>query len=413
MHLTSPEPLWDIVEEHLDEAEFLWGQRERSLVAPNYTLDEVAEGPERRLIAHLEGLVVNGPLVARKLLIPTLEEDEPHRITAAAAALLCSPGPTGLDAVIEALCELPEQRPALAQALEFAERSDLRPRMRELLGNMDLGLIAVGAQVLAFHHEAIGDSLLVLLASDDPAWRGLALRALPDEANPARYTNAILAGLADYHPVIVDAAIDAGSRMGIPAAWARARERAQDPDGKEAMLLLALGGPPGDRSQLFSALQHPRRRLGALWALGFLGTPEVVDAALEWLDDDTVGPLAGEVFTAVTGVDLVDAKLTAKAVEAEHLEHTPEHDLPRPQPMGVLHWWMQRRAQFADGQRYLAGRPNSREAIFAALARGPMRRRPALLRELQFQPPPGARPRLQLRAPIRRQRTELTALTAS
>lgn len=413
MILYPPGPMWDVVEEHLEEAEFLWGQWERSLVAPNYTLEEVTQGPEQRLIAHIQGLVINGPIVARKLLIPALEEDEPDLATAAAIALLLSPGDTGIEAVFEALHELPEQRPALARALEFSHRPELRPRMRELLGGLDVGLVAVAAQVLAFHHEAIGDALPALLASDEPAWRALALRALPDEPSSPLHTRALLAGLVDYHPAIADAAIDAGTRMGIASAWGRARERAQDPGGTEAMLQLALGGTADDRAQIFAALQHPRRRPGALWALGFVGTPEVMDSTLEWLDDDAVGPLVGELFSAVTGVDLGAARLTAAPVEAERLTHAPEHDLLCPNPMAVLRWWTQRRAQFTDGQRYLGGRPHTRDRMLLALAQGPMRRRPPLLRELQLQTPQKVRPRLQLRAPTTRQRSELTALRAS
>ena len=95
-----------------------------------------------------------------------------------------------------------------------------------------------------------------------------------------------------------------GVRLGLAPAWACARERAECPEGQAALLLLGLRGREEDRSLLFSALQDPPRRSAALWALGFLGTPEAGDAALEWLEDQALAPLAGEVFTAVTGVDL-------------------------------------------------------------------------------------------------------------
>ena len=44
MPYSPPEPRWDIVEEHLDEAEFLWAMWEHSLLSPKYTLDTVARG---------------------------------------------------------------------------------------------------------------------------------------------------------------------------------------------------------------------------------------------------------------------------------------------------------------------------------------------------------------------------------
>ena len=66
---------WDICEEHLDEAAFLWDRGERALNAPNYAIGEVAVGPEERLLAHLDGLVLGGQPVADKLLLPALGDD--------------------------------------------------------------------------------------------------------------------------------------------------------------------------------------------------------------------------------------------------------------------------------------------------------------------------------------------------
>ena len=49
--------LLDILEEHLEEADFLWQQRENALADRVYTLNDLAELKER-LLAHLNGLVL-------------------------------------------------------------------------------------------------------------------------------------------------------------------------------------------------------------------------------------------------------------------------------------------------------------------------------------------------------------------
>ena len=64
--------LWEVAEEHLDEAGFLWTQWERALVSPDYSASEVADGPEERLAAHLEGLALGGREVAERLLASKL-----------------------------------------------------------------------------------------------------------------------------------------------------------------------------------------------------------------------------------------------------------------------------------------------------------------------------------------------------
>ncbi|MFP2933139.1 hypothetical protein ACLESO_49930, partial [Pyxidicoccus sp. 3LG] len=76
---TSAPILWDIVEEHFQEAAFLWRQRERALRAPDQSLADIAEGDEPRLVAHLEGLLLAGPRAAERLLGPALREGTPRR----------------------------------------------------------------------------------------------------------------------------------------------------------------------------------------------------------------------------------------------------------------------------------------------------------------------------------------------
>ncbi|MFZ6184213.1 TIGR02270 family protein [Nannocystis pusilla] len=400
MRRVEVEPLWDVVEEHLDEAEFLWGVWRHSLVAPDYTLDEVAEGPEERLFAHLEGLAVGGPVVAERLLLPALAGDEPARVSAAALALQQGPRrEEALAAIVEVLRSRPQQRAPLVRALACVDPAMTGPRLRELLADYDEVVMAAAAEVLALHHAPLGDALGLLLVSDDATTRAMALRAVADEPDPGRFVRAVTAGLQELGPSVLDAAIDAGVRMGLAPAWARARERMREVDGGAAMLLLALGGETGDIAAIVAALGDRKRRAAALWALGFYGTPEVVDAALEWLEDPVAGPLAGEVFSAVTGVDLAAAHMDLPREDDEALEHRPEDDLPRADPMAVLQWWTQHRERFVDGRRYVAGTAHSPAALARGLRFGAMRRRPGYLLELTLALPPANRPRVLLAAP--------------
>lgn len=403
------ELLWDVLEEHLDEAEYLWGVWEQSLVAPNYALGDVAEHAESRLFAHIEGLVAGGAPAASRLLVPALESDDFDRVCAAAAALLLAPGESGVRAVLAAVHELPTQRPALVRALACSDRADVRARVRDLLTDMDESVVAAAAEVLLFHHESLGDAVPVLLASDDPHARALGLQALPNDPAAPKKARAVQAALADENPVIVDAAIGAGIFLVPAPAWARARSRAEESGGSRAMLLLALHGAPEDRAPLLSALQDPLRRPAALVAFGYIGAPELVDTCLEWLDEPTTGFLIGEMMSAITGIDLAAAGL-ALPVEDDALDHIPEDDLPRPDPMRTLQWWLRQRAHLQEGERYIAGRPRSLAGILDALARGPMRRRCALLLDLQLHAPAGSRLRLQPHAPTWRQRAELAEL---
>ncbi|WAS94341.1 TIGR02270 family protein [Nannocystis punicea] len=409
MHELDDEPLWDVLEEHLDEAEFLWESWEQSLVAPNYTLEEVASGVESRLYAHLDGLVIGDAPAAERLLVPALESDEPTRVSAAAAALLLGPVDSALDTLFTVLQDLPEQRPALVRAFACTDHAGLLPRLRATLSDVDEALVAAAAEALVFRHEPLGEALSVLLASDDPAARCLGLQALPGEPEAAGQVRAIQAGLADDDPGVVDAAIAAGLVLAPAPTWTRVRARAEEPGGAFAMLLLALRDQAGDRAALLAALADAARRPAAIYALGHVGAPDLVDACLEWLEDAEAGPLVGEMMQALTGIDLDDAGVTA-TVEEEALEHTPEHDLPRPDPLPTMQWWLRQRSRFEDGQRYLQGEPRARAEVVEALTSGPMRRRSALLLDLQLRAPRGVLLRLQTRAPTARQQRELVEL---
>jgi hypothetical protein len=65
---TSELVLWDVVEEHLDEAAFLVGQFERALEHPARLLSELDRYPEGRLRAHVDALAIGGAPVRERLL---------------------------------------------------------------------------------------------------------------------------------------------------------------------------------------------------------------------------------------------------------------------------------------------------------------------------------------------------------
>src|SRR5437016_4293223 len=85
-----PSPiLRDVVEEHFNEAEYLFNRWTRALKSPSYRLSELERTLEDRLAAHFDALLVNGPQVPERILHPELENaGEPSRATVAALAEL-------------------------------------------------------------------------------------------------------------------------------------------------------------------------------------------------------------------------------------------------------------------------------------------------------------------------------------
>lgn len=185
--------LWDVVEEHLDEAEFLvelWAASRRSA---SYTLAELDRGPEARLFAHVDGIVVNEALALERTCWPVLEDPkaEPSRLAAAALAmleggdfrpltLLDAPRPEGEpevddDAVDDAALRLAALR-GLAERLDALEPDEAS---RTAVAEFELGAEAwrvsaldeVGARIDAEQDDAVAMELReieALLAAHAP-----------------------------------------------------------------------------------------------------------------------------------------------------------------------------------------------------------------------------------------------------
>lgn len=142
--LSEEQILWDVVEEHLDEAEFLVGQWRSARVSAMYTLEELRDGPEQRLLGHVDGLVVNGPTALERVAWPVVRDGgEPTLVAAAALALLDS----GDFAVLTALEEEPtEPEPEDEEAEGDAEEEDDDDAMPEELEALDREALNQAAQ---------------------------------------------------------------------------------------------------------------------------------------------------------------------------------------------------------------------------------------------------------------------------
>ncbi|GEL75582.1 TIGR02270 family protein [Myxococcus virescens] len=386
--------LVDVLEEHLDEAEFRWLQWENALGAPDFSLTETAR-LEELLLAHLDGLVVGASTAVEAVLRPAFETEDAFRISAAAYALLA------LGEVDEVLLRLreaePEARAAIRRALELSEAPGLGARLLDLLKREDTALQAAVLEALSIRQEAPPEVLAHFFTHDEPRARVAALRAaLPFPQGAAR---TLLPSLLDSsHPGIRAAAIEAGVASGVRQAWETCRTavRVRDSHSLDAMVLLAMGGGEVDVALLLAVLDVERLRPHALWALGFSGWVAAMEACRAWLEVPSVAQLAGEAFAAMTGLRLEGPYALPPGERPEDvppppeleedldadLVPKPEDDLPWPNVTAVRDWWGAEKKRFVKDTRYLLGRPFSGSGLVEALETSPMRRRHVLAREL-------------------------------
>lgn len=385
--------MWDVVEDHLEEAAFLHEQWEVARISPHYTAAEVASGPEERLLANLDGLVVPGLPVAERLLVPALGDPELGRSFSAAWALTAIEG--GLPLLLEALDWTdPHQRGAAARGLELS----LAPGLDEaLLRDLEAGgppdRRSALLRAMAFRRWPLDGALLGSLDLENPETQRAVLRARWTRPGVSRPV--LDSALKSHDAATRDAAISHGLALRVRAAWDACREAAAapGPEAAHAWLLHSLLGEDSALAPVEAGLGDPATRKAALWALGFSGRPRAVELLLPHLADEAAGRVAGEAFSAITGVALVKelAKppVPAGDGEEEAQRQAPEADfieehLPVPEPEAVAAWWAQHRRRFDPRQRYLDGKPLTAEVLAAGLDQGPMRRRAALALELRL-----------------------------
>ena len=381
-------------EEHLNEAAWLWTERRDACDSAIYAIGDVAVGPEERLLAHLDGLVLGGAPVAEAVLQPALTNDDPGVIAAGAWALLQAEDADHQQIVLDALAAAePPARIAITDALALSPNASVQ-RLTQLWEKGTEQDRAVALSVLARRSPAWVKTQL------GPALRGstsllvaAALRAAgaaPDRALLEPVQDAL-----DHDDAEVrELAIAAGTALGSKTAWNQCRRACMKESGSSRMLLALLATSPdsNDRALVAAKAREPAAARNALWALGFAGDVASIEVLLAALSVVETAKLAGEALSAITGVriagKLAEAGPPAGPEAANVADDDPppvvrtEDFLAAPCAEAVVAWWGHERTRFQPGVRYILGLPRGRETLSAALVDAPTWRRPLLKLEL-------------------------------
>ncbi len=431
MTIEGDQIIWDIEEQHLDEAEFLFEIREAALDAPHYTLADLAQKTERRLRANIDGLAYAGPMAAEELLTPVLRDPHASMERVAAAALARFVGDFG-DPWGEVLAALDESDRADAQhdgviaALRMRDDAELEARVVGSIQTHESAGVATRLEILADRNIPTGEWLLHMLGSADA-------RVVRAAARLARHTVAVsvldaVGRLADSSDArIREAVLSTALVRGLSGAWEVATYtglRAPDESRlvrRAASTWIAQFGDASVVDALTADLNAEHSRADRIWALGFSGWPAAVDHCVALLEDPEVGRLAAEAICAITGLSRDEESAwrikPARDDELPQLHQdnlnadlvpTAEDKLPWPDPGTIALWWASRRAGFHPQTRYLGGRPMDGSCVLDALTSGPLRRRHALAFELAVRS--GGSAWLDTRAATARQRLQLGRL---
>ncbi len=405
-----PALLWDVQAEHLSEAETCVETWEVSLGSPIHTLDEVRAGPEERLMANTQGLVIGGHPVFERLVRPVLDKElNDDRFRTAAAALTLLDG-DGRDSPDRVLAYFPKARAegwwGLIRASHLSRRTDLAERILAEIESLEGMALAGRLEVLAGLGVDVGKPLRKWLRPDNhPAIRRVSAR-LARHCSSSKILRQLIPLMRDPDPWLREAAIESALIRGLPGSWEAACATAFERDApaglrRRALAWVAIQGDSNVHARILGPLKA-RPSADLLWAASISGRAQAVAIAIDLLDHPQLDRLAGDVVACITGLStqdprfwldegatgrygahpaealpaLADDDLDADLVPPEHLR------LRRPNPEQIRHWWQFAAADFSPAWRYLGGRPLELATLHAGLRTAPMRRRHPLALEL-------------------------------
>ena len=352
----------DLLEEHLEEVEFLWAQREAALTSTRQTQRDLAHLDER-IAAHVQGV-----LAAGEHAIPLLEErlasDDANVVFAAGYSRLRGPA-APVDRLLDAFSTAEGPRlEGLKRALTFGAPPAAMARLRDLLLSAPPRVAAAAAEVLAFHRE-FGPNpgrLLLLVREEDAsvrrqAWRVAAYLGAP--LDPKLYA----AGMRDEDPGVRDAALLAAAWSRIPGVLTLTRQAAEitTPDKVSQLYLLAVLGDPQDLPRLRTIVSTVALGPARFPIAAAFGHPGLMDLLLIEVasPDPATAVAAGEAFTRITGQSVDSAERVRLPPEgtppADEFESEFQDEVLLPDPDLARKHWEKAQPQFSGAIRLARG----------------------------------------------------------
>lgn len=310
----------DILEEHLAELAFLYGQRSDAWRSPEYSYATLLE-LEERMAAHLHGVLVVGER-GLDTIEAGLASDDALDVFASAFSLL-QMGDPALETRVLVLFARAEgaQLDGLRLALRHGASAGTTSRLALLMKGAPSPAAAAAADVLAFRglHDIELHRLRDFLAAKAPRVRGAGWRLVAyvmPALEPAAYETA----LRDDDAGVKREAFLAAAWCGQPLVLAAAREAARTPAGEHlhALHILAVLATAQDAAVLHGIARSGLLGPDGLRLLGSLGSPATIGTVLREMEntDPAIAAAAGAAFTKMTGVDVTSTR-TAKLPNAD------------------------------------------------------------------------------------------------
>jgi uncharacterized protein (TIGR02270 family) len=391
-----------IIEQHAEEAAFLWLLRDAAVRAPHYSLKDLARLDDR-VEAHIDGLRIAGE-AGWEICREALGLEEPGEVFTAAVLALENRNPTHIEEVFAVAEAVPETVRGLTSAFGWVSPPQLQGTVKDLLVSTSPLHRRIGIAACAVHRVDPKAALQAAIIDDDPLLQARALRAVGE------------LGRKDLLPVLRQQLRVKDDTCRFWAAWSAVLlgdrgnglellKLAVAPESafRESALQLALRVMDGAsaREWLKGLVQYPDRLRDVVIGTGITGDPMYIPWLIKEMEIPALARIAGEAFTLTTGVNIAYEDLEGERPEGfetgptenpedEDVAMDPDEDLPWPDPRKIQSWRDTNKGRFQAGVRHLVGKPITVEHCQRVLASSYQRQRIAAALELSLIQPGGA-----------------------
>ena len=410
-----------IVEEHAEEAAFLWLLRDRSVDAPHVRLKDLAALDER-VEAHIDGLRVAGES-GWAIWRNALDFEEPGEVFAVAVLAFENKQPDQIDKALAVVDTKPQLARSIVSALGWLPARDAQPFIQRFTASESPAVRRIGVAAAAVHRINPGAVLEHSLRHlDHVPLTSRALRAA-GELGLRQLVPAIQPFLESPDDDVRFAAAWSAALLGDASAirvlGAFAAELGPHAERACMLGLRCLSAAAGCKAHRELADRPELARL-AVAAAGIIGDPALIDWLLRQMETPELARLAGEAFVLITGAGIEHPDLVGHPPEGfesgptddpedDDVAMDPDEHLAWPDSDKLKNWWMHYRPEFRSGTRYLLGNPIEPVWLHDVLRGGRQRQRAAAALELALDRPG---PLFEVRAPGFRQQVTLRSRLA-
>ncbi len=384
----------DIIEEHAEEAAFLWQQRTAAVDAPDYDIEELAEADER-VDAHLDALNIGGEPSWE--ICKELGWDLAGEYFTAMSIAIGLAKQEFVDEVLDAAEGDVDATRGVISALGWVEPRQLQGLVKTLLMDKSVYRRLIGIGACAIHRVPANSYLEKALQGSDEELLARALKAVGELGN-VNLLPMVQAHCEHDNDACRFQAVRSAMMLG-------------DRSVLEILLLFAGTENPYQRKAIEVALRVMEPAAAREWikklatdktqlryvliACGAQGDPVYLPALMRQFENQEFARVAGEAFEIITGLNIFresleiipEAPVVQDSDDDDDEELGEDEGLVLPDPEKMSRWFEANKGQFQPGQRYLCGQPVSPEHATRVLLTGQQRQRRAAAIELVLAQP--------------------------